>query len=413
MLTVNEIMKQEKRVLKEKRINIIVAPAGSGKTYYIFNSLLNKSEKSIYLCDTSNLKEAILKDENYFERTESSKGLKANGFDLSLYNCTVMTYAEYFYRYKNYKKIKTIICDEIHNLFKYKDKFDDEEHQNYGEVIKLLKEISKKGVNIIGFTATVKRIREKEMSSFFERNCCDNTYNLIDLSNRKDIKRLKEKEIKVFYDIRQINNLFEKNQLFKDSKKCLIYTDRITRAKEIELHINQNIKGLKAVSLWSLNNKDNPMSIEQLKVRKNILESGLIPKEYNILIINSSYETGINIKDDSVEIVIVNNINIDTIIQARSRIRKNIELLMYRVPRNKRIKTPEIEVPSKYLNKNLNAIDKKSLIETMGLINSKGKVLGWTTFKKILNFNKYLVLDKKIKVEGKQTRVSEIRQMSI
>ena len=99
MLTVNEIMKNEKIDLVKNRINIIVAPAGSGKTYYIFNTLLDIKEKSVYLCDTSNLKEAILKDKDYFDRTNSAKLLKANGFNMSLYNCTIMTYAEYFYRY--------------------------------------------------------------------------------------------------------------------------------------------------------------------------------------------------------------------------------------------------------------------------------------------------------------------------
>ncbi|KIL07600.1 hypothetical protein SR42_00705 [Clostridium botulinum] len=54
-LTVNEIIKNEGVMLHKNKINLIVAPAGSGKTYYIFNTLLNPLEKSVYLCDTSNL----------------------------------------------------------------------------------------------------------------------------------------------------------------------------------------------------------------------------------------------------------------------------------------------------------------------------------------------------------------------
>ena len=51
-LTVNEIIKSKGVVLHKGKINLIGAPAGSGKTYYIFNTLLDINKKSVYLCDT-------------------------------------------------------------------------------------------------------------------------------------------------------------------------------------------------------------------------------------------------------------------------------------------------------------------------------------------------------------------------
>ena len=54
-------------IIKEEGIELgsntlIVAPVGSGKTYYILNDLCTKDKNSLYLCDTTNLKNSILKE---------------------------------------------------------------------------------------------------------------------------------------------------------------------------------------------------------------------------------------------------------------------------------------------------------------------------------------------------------------
>ena len=41
--------------LSNNKNNLILAPIGSGKTYYIFNEL-RKNKKILYLCDNNNLK---------------------------------------------------------------------------------------------------------------------------------------------------------------------------------------------------------------------------------------------------------------------------------------------------------------------------------------------------------------------
>lgn len=364
-LTVNEIIKNKGILLHRGKINLIVAPAGSGKTYYIFNTLLNDTKKSVYLCDTSNLREMILKDEEIADKVKSTDFELLHGFELNKYNCTVMTYAKWFYEMNKpeYKDVEVIVCDEIHNLYKYKDKFDRaedkekgiEESKNYENVIINLHQQSKKGVQVVGFTATHDRIK-RNFDYLYEDvkgNQYNDNWNVIDLSKEKDIKRLKENFVSAFNDISQINYWFARTNLFKYGKKCLIYTDRITTAKETEAYINNTFPNLKAISLWSTNNKKNPMNKEQLRVRESILKDGLIPNEYNVLIINGSYETGINIKDDSIEMAIINNSTMDTIIQARSRIRKDIELLMYRVPRTEEGDLSIITVPEEYLNRKL------------------------------------------------------------
>lgn len=422
-LTVNEIIKSKGIMLHKEKINLIVAPAGSGKTYYIFNTLLDVTKKSVYLCDTSNLQDSILKDKEIFDKVKGTYlDFSKATFELDKYNCIVMTYAKWFYEMNKpeYAEIETIVCDEIHNLYKYKDKFDKKENKekgikeckNYENVIVNLHHNAKKGIQVIGFTATHDRIR-RDIDFLYETlegNKYNDYWNIVDLSKEKNIRRLRENFVSAFNDISQINYWFARTNLFKYGKKALIYTDRITTAKEIECYINETFTNLNAISLWSMNNENHQMNKEQKNVRNSVLTTGLIPEPYNILIINGSYETGINILDKDIEIVIINNSSIDTIIQARSRVRKDIELLMYRVSRTEKSDLPIITVPEEYLNRKLTGIDKKELIKLLDLRDSRKRLLGWSNFKKILLFNQYEVKDGHISINKKNdTRISEIK----
>ncbi|EHK2344376.1 hypothetical protein [Clostridium perfringens] len=109
----------------------------------------------------------------------------------------------------------------------------------------------------------------------------------------------------------------------------------------------------------SIQNKKYPLDEEQRAVRQSILETSVILEVYQILIINGAYETGINIVDEDIEIAIINNSSTDTIIQARSRSRKDIELLMYRVPRTEEGDLPIIKVPNEYLDRKLTTSEKR------------------------------------------------------
>ncbi|MBY6935490.1 hypothetical protein FDB44_08555 [Clostridium botulinum] len=341
--------------------------------------------------------------------------LQERGFKLDKFNCTVMTYAKWYYEKDKpeYADIKTIVCDEIHNLYKYKDKFDNEESTHYTEVIENIMARAKQGVQVVGFTATHERIK-REMNGLLPNddskvtNVFNGSWNVINLSNRTDIKRLRENFVSAFNDITQINYWFARTNLFKYGKKCLIYTDRVTTAKEIEAYLNETFRNINAIALWSTNNKDNPMNKEQFRVRESILTTGIIPEEYNVLIINGAYETGINVLDEDIEIVIINNSSVDTIIQARSRVRKDIELLMYRVPRAVQSDHPVITVPTEYLDRKLTTSEKNELIKLLDLRDSNKRLLGWGNFTKVLLFNQYEVIDGRSYIKKKRERVSEI-----
>ena len=303
-LTVNEIIKSKGIMLHKGKINLIIAPAGSGKTYYIFNTLLDVTKKSVYLCDTSNLQEMILKDKEIIGKVKSTGFDMIEGFYIDGFNCTVMTYAKWFYEMnkEEYKDVETIICDEIHNLYKYKDKFDKEEDKengikeckNYENVISNLHQNAKNGVQVVGFTATHERIK-REMNFFLPKddsnitNATNEKWNVINLSNEKNIRRLTSDFTFFFNNYRNLGHYLKVFNGFKYGKKALIYTNRVTECEDM-INICNSI-GLKSIALWSINNTKNPMNEEQLEVRESILTTGIIPRDYQILIINETYET--------------------------------------------------------------------------------------------------------------------------
>ena len=324
--------------------------------------------------------------------------------------------------FSEYADVETIVCDEIHNLYKYKDKFDKEkdevkgieECKNYENVIRNLYENVKKGIKIVGFTATHSRIK-REMDYLLPLNdskitrASNSDWNVINLSNEKNIKRLNEDFTYRYSNYKNLAYHLRAFNGFKLGQKALIYTDRITTSLEIE-YIAKMCK-LKAVSLWSKNNKKYSMNKEQLKVRNSILTTGIIPEGIDVLIINGSYETGINIKDENIELVIVNSTDVDTQIQARSRVRKDIKALLLKS--TNMIDDIRVIVPNKFLNTPLTSSGKKELCKELNIYNQNSRLLQWTSVKSIIINSGYDVKDHTIVRDKKRLRVDTIKEVLV
>ena len=79
---------------------------------------------------------------------------------------------------------------------------------------------------------------------------------------------------------------------------------------------------------WDDDNNKNIMTYEQMRVRNHLLETGELLEPYNVLIINRATETGVNIYDKDMKIMICNCENEIQQTQARGRIRHDIDLLV-------------------------------------------------------------------------------------
>lgn len=152
-------------------------------------------------------------------------------------------------------------------------------------------------------------------------------------------------------------------------------------------------KGFHTVAIWSISNDKHPMSQEQRDARDHILQKDELPPQYDIVIINGSSETGIDLYGQ-IDYIIINSKNKDTQTQVRGRYRKDLEL--------EYILSEEgtLTVPKEFLEKPLSKDDKDELCKILNLRDNRGRIKKWTTVKQALLQQGYLL---------KETRVHNAR----
>lgn len=408
--TLNELW-HERGYRVSNGISLIVAPCGSGKTYFTFNTLIQgeKLENIVYLCDTSNLKRAVRLDKDYshlcrFYSKNDDNNVVNNSIEFGEgfgeNKITVMTYAQFGYYAKrnpdSFKKIKLIVMDEAHQIVDYRMKFDNEDSDMYEVAIEKIKSLSRQA-KVVMLSAT------PELITYNKGFKVPTTY---DFSNEPEIKRLRENIVIPYRTNREIKKVIKdfKKVTTRTGVKMLVYTDRIATVNDIvKTCFNE---GVRAVGLWSLNNKENVMSTHQLEVLESVVKDGMIPDNIDILIINASLQTGINIKNNDIDWVLVNSTNKTTQIQARSRVRKDIDRL-YLKSEDSEISN-DIELDEKWLNRPLTSNDKKELSNEIQLYDERGRLIKWKGLSLRLIEQGYKIEDLTKVIEGKRVRISII-----
>lgn len=320
-----EIIKEEKVELGSN--TLVIAPTGSGKTYYIFNDLC-KNKKCLYLCDTNNLKYAISKD---------IEGRLGKG---ELLNTVVMSYHKFGTLVKNdtantyINSFDYIICDEIHNLINYQG-FTDATSLAIAQ-IKLFDKYE--NAKIVMFTATPQAL--DKLARWNKGIDCN--FQCYDFREGYDIKQYTNKReayISHFTDIER--QLYQYKNYFKLGNQCLIFTQSVE--KIIELGNICKKLGLRPMGIWSINN-ELEMNENQLEAREHLLQHQELMDKYDVLIINRASETGINIENWSTDekphkmnLMIIHAIDEVQQIQARGRIRHDIDLLVLQTKETQRL----------------------------------------------------------------------------
>ena len=179
--------------------------------------------------------------------------------------------------------------------------------------------------------------------------------------------------------------------------KCGIYTKQITDMLDIETQCREI--GLTPICIWSQHNKEYPLSDEQKEFLDYLIDTGEIKDPYNVMIFNKSMETGVNVKDDNVDLCIVNSTNPTEQIQSRGRFRKDLNLVL--VKTTKEMLPPlTITLEEKDLNKWYTKEELKELCDSLNIRNSRGKLIGTTSFMKVLDDSYYVVTKSRKKVNG-------------
>lgn len=349
-------------------LNIVEAPTGSGKTTWAFSYLdrtVSAQNKMLYLIDTINGKAQLLQRDDTIRFNKDWCADVLN--DTKLFgekNIVVMTYAK-FGSIVNERpafgfSFEVILCDEIHSLPRFSaflsDRPDDKPlHKIAKEQLEHI--IAGGKVKVIGLSATPERA-ERDFHCGKRKISVD-----------KEIRRLETRHT-VRYS--GLDTVLEK---LSPKETGIIYVGHIQKMKEIWEKVSA--MGFRAIAIWSSGNTDKPMTQEQTAARDYILSHEEIPPAYNLLIINASSETSINIRGNIGYMVIHSQEN-EPRVQVRGRYRGDLELLYLLDYAAAPV------VPDRFMGRKLFREEKDTLSEILGVRGKSGRALKWTGTKERL-----------------------------
>ena len=360
------------------KLNLIEAPTGCGKTFFALKHIpslvKNPLYKVVFLIDTTNGKEQIMKKYHSAPATlDWQKSVETEMVDfMNDGRIVAMTYAKFGKMCERdasfVDKLDYIICDEIHSLILF---MHIPSPNAYHKIAKLEIERVVHGgkATVIALTATPRKVHQWLR--------CE--VNQIEI----DKERLIQFETKQTIGYNSLKTII--NKVSKD-ETGLCYTRQIRKMKEIEAMATE--AGLSPICVWSINNKEHPMTEEQLATRKEVLENSRIPPQYNLLIINSSSETSIKI-ESHVGYVIVDCKDEDSQVQVRGRVNSDLDRLYVTSD-----EASALEVREDFLNEKLFQSAKEALCEDLCVYKpGKKEIYKWPGIKKRLLASGYLLHD--------------------
>lgn len=378
-LKLTDAMNVYKKEFKRGGLNIINAPAGSGKTTFILGEFLKNTSRYVenlnndsinyirrlsnvlYVCDNTMLKDSVIANNDVTGIFEKGSLLEAKNSTM-LKNIIkndsgtikVITYSKLGLLLKNpackhiiLNHFCCIIMDEVQNLFKYCRRYNFNNitktftDGEYVEVLDNLSEIAEK-VLLIGLSATPSYIYSFKKFANYEIKTRE-------IFNNDELKNLDSKNFNPVYSNYIFNHIKTLNykKIKEHGFKIYINTPRICTSKKYKKWFEMN--GLKAEWLCSINNKREIITIdsngkekkekvpqmndEQKQLRERLIkgtkennykDKGTLPDDLDVIIVNGGYETGWDLTDERVQFCFIDDTNVDYQYQARNRIRHNI-----------------------------------------------------------------------------------------
>lgn len=321
----------------------------------------------VYLIDTRNgNKQLVLKHpKTAFYSDDWMEQVKDNlpwfGEAVHDNKIVVMTYAKFGMLAEKYPRFgydfELLLCDEIHSLPKFRSFKDKNGGTNNHKIAQArLEEIVSKGKQmVIALSATPDRALKWINSPF----------NIIAID--RDVRQLETAQIIPY------TNKMRLLEELSPQEKGIVFIGRVTRMIEYQKAAEE--KGFRVICIWSEHHKNPSMTKEQIEAKEYILSKEQLPPQYDMVIINASSETGINIYG-KVDYMVVHSQEKETQIQIRGRYRQDLDRL-YLLDYN----AESIQVPDEYLDEKLFTEDKNALCEAIGIRDSNGRVYKWNTVK--------------------------------
>lgn len=371
--------------IKTGQLNLVKANTGAGKTYWALNVLAQEVEnrnEMLYLIDTINGGKQIEKNDGIEAYQTSELKLLGDGvYFWEEQNIVLMTYAKFGFLVSENEDygstFKIIVCDEIQNVIRFSYFGKDENELPVHQIAKnRLEEITRDNLNtkVIGLSATPERV-EKEFRAPYQ-------YITVD----EEVRTYETKRTEYYSNLEFLVKNLPKDRI------GLIYVGHVRKMKALVGIAEQ--RGLRAIAIWSIRReKEDKMTEEQLAALNHILEYEELPPNYNIVIINASSETSINIRG-RIDYIVIHSTEEEVRTQVRGRYRKDLDLLYL-------FNSNSLKVPVEFMERPLFTSDTKELCRILQMRDKCGRVVGWTTVKKRLEEEDYIITRGKRRSDGK------------
>ena len=359
-------------------LNIVVAPCGCGKSHAAINvvaPMASHPYKALYLIDTTSGCQRIANEKSltlpcHFYGEEIANSRTFTEFDKT--KVVVTTYAKFGVwcsQYPNFADyFEVIVCDEVHNLVQFAT-FSDE--GNFTAVARdsICAAVKRGKTLFVGITAT---------PDFLSNLRCPQYFVPVDASQ---LRHYTEENVIHYASINQLLRNLSPNQ------RGAIYVSRVTQMIEFERIAREC--GHNPICLWSLSYAKQQMNEEQMRVRNHLLTFEEVPPEYNLLIINASCETAINIRSH-MDFFIVHNGNPTHITQARGRYRGDLKSL-YLLDRE----NGTVIIPDEFIDCKLFKEGKADLNNAVYIKNDKGRLIPWKKLSQLITDSGYTITEGK------------------
>ena len=147
--------------------------------------------------------------------------------------------------------------------------------------------------------------------------------------------------------------------------------------------------------------------MEQLIAQSQLIETGYLKEPYNVLIINRATETGVNIYDEDMNLVIVNTVNVTQQEQVRGRVRHDIDLIVLKDKDMTKV-AKTIIIPPELLDVQLSKETLEQFIREYGLRNEEKKYITVNKFLSLIR-DGYDVTKKQVRINGQRVTAYTIR----
>ena len=417
MTTVTDLQEQRKLSFRLGDYNILDCGIRTGKTYWAINNLAaftrdNNPNRILFLTDTTALKDNLIAEygdscqeaDNMWEMQPGRWTTEVNKIGVMCYQRLGQRIIRDDIAFLN--EIDVICWDECDSIFDFateafvKARKSDFARKNVSnaEVLSVIQDFStkKEYMPLILLGAWERIIEDGRIMCIGLSASSERAYayykSLVSASYQGKL----EVGYRMANDIYFVNVIEHVNQLSPEENKGYWCFSPFIEPNQ-RLVAAAQARGFRAIELHSPNNVDKPMTDEQMRVYNMIVATGMVPPEYDFVIVNKALARGITIIDQRFNHVIIDSINqVDRIQAARQT---------FQYQRHLKVFAPAI--PEEYLNTWITLEKCRELAEYMNVPEldkenkNTSRIMTWNKLKEYLPTLGYKVEEKRRRLDGK------------